>query len=149
MIRNCRGLAGHLRVHLIELVTNSLPTDVLGWAMLAVTVATLGLGLLLTYAMTRERPIEKKPAEPLRRAELRTKGPMLAGAAPQRRVANSLDLQTMQDRAAQQIDAAEHALNRLLAEYALVATPSVEPAVKPARQLDRKLDAPAQQPIAA
>ncbi|MBX9591111.1 MAG: hypothetical protein K2X43_17635 [Hyphomonadaceae bacterium] len=61
------------------------------------------------------------------------------------------DLQSMQARAALQIDAAEHAFNRLIAECAKVSAPVVAPTFEPARQLVREpANAPVRQrPLAA
>jgi hypothetical protein len=61
------------------------------------------------------------------------------------------DLQSIQAQAATQIDAAEHAFNRLLAECARVTTPIVSPTFQTMRQLAREpASAPRrQQPLAA
>lgn len=62
------------------------------------------------------------------------------------------DLRSMQAHAALQIDAAEHAFNRLLAECAKVGSSAVAPTFAPLRQLPDATEPPApqrRQPLAA
>jgi hypothetical protein len=64
-------------------------------------------------------------------------------------VARTSELASIQARAALQIDAAEHALNQLLAECGRVQEKPEEPAFALVGQLSREPAAPASQPLAA
>ena len=123
------------------------------WASLPGWIAIFGglLGLALFVRADRVRKNRHQPAGP--RAAAPQPKPV---EAPQSKtelalqeLARAPDLQSMQARAAEQIDAAEHALNRLLAECAGIANLPVEPTLTPDRQLKPEAPAPARQSLAA
>lgn len=68
---------------------------------------------------------------------------------PSRDSADPISLSDMQARAAFQIDAAEHALNRLLAECAPIAAVSVNPTVTARRELPEPIEKRDRSSIAA
>jgi hypothetical protein len=127
-----------------------MPADVAGWTALVAGFATLALLLRLDRAR-KDRRVVVGPARPV--------GQLEPGSDWQRimdvslaEIARSPDLHAMQARAASQIDAAEHAFNRLLAECAEVRAPVVAPSFEPLRQLAREPAAvpdQQQQPLAA
>jgi hypothetical protein len=138
-----------LHVHPIEHIPNGLAVDLIGWISVIVCLAALGLAVRLDQASKeRRRRVVVQPAAPTRRLEAGQDWQRVADVAA-RDLARVPDLLSMQARAAEQIDAAEHAFNRLLAECSLVARASVEPTFTPARQLAPQTAAPAQQPLAA
>jgi hypothetical protein len=133
-------------VQLIARFLDALPAE-LPEAM-AIVLGLLAFALTLWAVQARRgrgAPVEqaaspqpKATEKPLSKAELAVQE---LGRAP--------DLQTLQARAAEQIDAAEHALNRLLADCAGIANLPVEPTLTPERQLKAEPSAPAQQSLAA
>lgn len=135
-------------MHPIEHTPNGLAADLIGWISVIVCLAALGLAVRLDQASKERRRVVAKPAAPIRRLEAGQDWQRVADVAA-RDLARVPDLLSMQARAAEQIDAAEHAFNRLLAECSLVARASVEPTFTPVRQLARQAAAPAQQPLAA
>jgi hypothetical protein len=66
-----------------------------------------------------------------------------------RDIEKPITLGEMQAQAAFQIDAAEHALNRLLAECGPVATVPVSPTVAPQREIPKPAEKPDQSSLAA
>ena len=64
-------------------------------------------------------------------------------------LARAPELAAMQARAALQIDAAEHAYNRVLADCAKACRLPVAPTFQPMRQLARQPEPPARRPLAA
>ena len=130
---------------LLELI----PAEIAGW--MAVIAGLAAFALLLRWGQAREQPRELIIAPPPA-CELKP------GSDWRKIMDVSLvelvrapDLQVMHADAAKQIDAAEHAFNRLLAECAKVTSLVVAPTFEPLRQLVREpAPVPAQpQPLAA
>ena len=113
------------------------------WASLPGWIAIFGglLGLALVVRADRVRKNRHQPGGP--RAAAPQPKPV---EAPQSKT--EVALQELA-RAAEQIDAAEHALNRLLAECAGIANLPIEPTLTPERQLKAVAPAPARQSLAA
>jgi hypothetical protein len=134
------GLSGDWLVRPITTILSSYPTE------LAVSLAVVGLTALFlageAYFASRRRAAARVPAKAKAVA-----GPPAAVAPRERPIASGLD--DLQAQAAQQIDAAEHALNRLLAECDGIAKLPVEPTLVPERQLKTAAPAPARQSLAA
>ena len=131
----------------IATILISYPTE------LAVSLAVVGLTALILSLQTYFA--NRRPDEPhviASHVSARAKPvavPLPALEARERATAVGLD--NLQAQAAQQIDAAEHALNRLLAECRGIAKLPVEPTLVPERQLKpaTAAPAPARQPLAA
>jgi hypothetical protein len=126
-----------------------IPADVAGWAAIVAGFATLAL--LLRLGQRREvRSVVVAPAPPARQLESSGDWQRIMDVSLAE-ITRSPDLHAMQARAASQIDAAEHAFNRLLAECAEVRAPVVVPSFEPLRQLAREPAAPPaqQQSLAA
>lgn len=128
-----------------------MPADVAGW--IAVVAGLAAFALLVKLDQARKDAWQVSVPEPAPAA-----APLGPGTDWQRIMDVSLveltsapDLHSIQARAAMQIDAAEHAFNRLLAECARVSTPIVSPSLEPVRELPREqAKAPLrQQPLAA
>jgi hypothetical protein len=135
---------GGLRVHAIEQVLNSLPADLPVWA-----VAVVGI-LLAAFLLVRGKKSQPraKPAPVVSQPTPANHSENTADVALQE-LAEARDVQSLQSRAAQQIDAAEHALNRLLADCAGIADLPIEPTLRPERQLKTEVPAPAAASLAA
>jgi hypothetical protein len=126
--------------------------ELLGWAL--VTAGLAALALLLRLG-------EKRQPAPAQREQVRAETPdnAASGAAREwrlitdaamRELARAGELAPMQARAVSQIDAAEHAFNRLAIELAKVGCHVATPTVEPVRQLARQPAAePQRQPLAA
>jgi hypothetical protein len=133
------GLSGDWLVRPITTILNSYPTE------LAVSLAVVGLTALvfaLQAAFASRRP--EAPQVPASKAK-----PTVAAAVEVRERPIAAGLADLQAQAAQQIDAAEHALNRLLAECGSIAKLPVEPTLVPDRQLKAETPAPARPSMAA
>ena len=135
-------------MHLIGQTLAGLPADLLGW--MAVATGLAALGFLLRQDQLRKDRGRSLP-KPL---------PSIAQVAPSvtRRtavdlasegVARTSELASIQARAALQIDAAEHALNQLLAECGRVHDKPAEPAFTLVGQPSREPATQASQPLAA
>lgn len=136
-------------MQLIGQILEQMPADAAGW--LAVVAGLAALALLVRLGQAREDARQVSVQAPVA-------APLEPGTDWQRIMDVSLveltrapDLHSIQERAAMQIDAAEHAFNRLLAECARVSTPIVSPSLEPVRELPREeAKAPLrQQPLAA
>lgn len=128
-----------------------MPADAAGW--FAVVAGLAAFALLVKLDQVRKDARQTSGLEPVPAA-----APLEPGTDWQRIMDVSLveltrapDLHSIQARAAMQIDAAEHAFNRLLAECARVSTPVVSPSLEPVRELPRAeaTAPPRQQPLAA
>jgi hypothetical protein len=126
-----------------------IPVDVAGWMAVVAGFAAFALVLRVDQAR-KERRNMSMPAPPARQLEPGTDWQRIMDVSLVE-VSHSPDLMCMQARAAAQIDAAEHAFNRLLTECAKVSTPRVVPTLEPLRQLvPEPAAAPVQQqPLAA
>ena len=131
---------------LLELI----PAEIAGW--MAVIAGLAAFALLLRRLDPTQRDILNLIVAPP------PVHPFEAGVEFQKAVAGSLaeldrapQLRSIQADAARQVDAAEHAFNRLLAECAKVTSLVVAPTFEPLRQLVREpAPVPAQpQPLAA
>jgi hypothetical protein len=134
-------------VQMISTFLQSLPAELPEWIAVGAVVAVLAFLLSAIGARKRREtprkakvvsakpvPVEKAPSRPERALE-----------AP----SGTQGLQSMQARAAEQIDAAEHALNRLLAECEGIANLPVEPTLTPERELKPEAKTPARPSLAA
>ena len=127
-----------------------IPVDVAGWTAVVAGFAVFALLLRLDQAR-KDRRNMVVPVPPARQLEPGSEWQRVMDVSLVE-ITRSPDLQSMQARAAAQIDAAEHAFNRLLAECAKVSSPLVAPTFEPMRQLAREpAVAPVQQqpPLAA
>ena len=126
-----------------------IPVDVAGWIAVVAGMAAFALLLRLDQAR-KDRRNKVVPAPPGRQLEPGSEWQRVMDVSLVQ-ITRSPDLQSMQARAAAQIDAAEHAFNRLLAECAKVSPPLVAPTFEPMRQLGREPAAVPvqQQPLAA
>jgi len=128
-------------------ILDSIPAELAGWA---AVLAGLGLfALLLARIERRTQARAPKMAEPATPAPEPGFDWHTATATAARDLARASELASIQARAALQIDAVEHAYNRMLAQCATVtdfglAQPR-EAAVAPAREPET----PARQPLAA
>jgi len=136
-------------VQLIGQILEQIPANVAGWMAVVAGLATFALLLRLDQARKDRRNVIV-PAVPARQLEPGSDWQRIMDVSLAE-ITRSPDLQCMQARAAAQIDAAEHAFNRLLAECAKVSTPVVTPTFKPVQQVAREIVvAPVQQqPLAA
>ena len=126
-----------------------MPADVAGWTAVVAGFAVFALLLRLDQARKNRRNMVV-PVPPARQLEPGSEWQRVMDVSLVE-ITRSPDLQSMQARAAAQIDAAEHAFNRLLSECAKVSPPLVAPTFEPMRQLGREpAAAPVQQqPLAA
>jgi hypothetical protein len=130
-------------------ILEQIPADVAGWMAVVAGLAMFALLLRLDQAR-KDRRSMIVPAPPAGQLEPGSEWRKIMDVSLAE-ITRSPDLQCMQARAAAQIDAAEHAFNRLLAECARVSTPLVAPTFEPLRQLPREPAAAPeqQQPLAA
>ena len=136
-------------MQLIDLISEPVLAETAGW--LAVVAGLAAFALLLRLDEVRKsRPKKIAPLRPARVFEPGVEFKKVLDVS----LAELLlapDLLSIQAQAATQIDAAEHAFNRLLAECARVTKPIVTPTFQTMRQLAREpAVAPRrQQPLAA
>ena len=134
----------------IAQIVQLIPAEMAGW--MAVVAGFAAFALLLRLDQARKEPRELIIAPP--------PACELEPGSDWRKIMDvslvelvrAPDLQVMHADAARQIDAAEHAFNRLLAECAEVTSLVVAPTFEPLRQLVREpavVLAPKQQPLAA
>jgi hypothetical protein len=134
-------------VQLMQQILDSIPAELAGWA---AVLAGLGLFVLL-LARIEQRTQARAPklVEPVTPAPQAGFDWHTATADAARDLARASELASIQTRAALQIDAVEHAYNRMLAQCATVldlgTAQPLEPAVAPAREPEM----PARQPLAA
>jgi len=138
-------------VQLIEHILQQIPADVAGW--LAIVAGLAAYAVLLRWLDPTRKVVVPNviaAAPPVRRFETGFEFQKVMDVSLAELV-RAPDLGSIQARAAAQIDAAEHAFNRLLAECAQVSTPLVTPTFEPLRQLAREPEAAPvqQQPLAA
>ncbi len=126
----------------ITTILNSYPTE------LAVSLAVIGLTALILSLQTYFA--NGRPDAPRVTAKAKPVA-VLIPALEARERSTAVGIDNLQAQAAQQIDAAEHALNRLLAECGSIAKLPVEPTLVPERELKpaAAAPAPARQPLAA
>jgi hypothetical protein len=136
-------------VQLIAQILELMPAEIAGWTSVVAGLAAFALLLRLDQSRKERRNVVIAPP-PVSELE--------AGRDWQKIMDVSLvelvrapDLQSMQAAAALQIDAAEHAFNRMLAECAKVTSLVVAPTFEPLRQLARETAVlpVQQQPLAA
>ena len=133
----------------IAQILELIPAEIAGW--MAVVAGFAAFALLLRWDQARKQPRELTIASPPA-SELEPGGDwrkIMDVSLVE--LVRAPDLQVMHADAARQIDAAEHAFNRLLAECAKVTSLVVAPTFEPLRQLAREpAPVPAQrQPLAA
>ena len=115
----------------------------------AIALAVIGL-LAFVLARARQKRSRKEGRVPAAMpARTPAAGRPGSSGATAIDVADRPSLAAIQARAAIQIDAAEHALNRLLAECAAVATLPIEPTFATARELPARPAARARSSLAA
>lgn len=136
-------------MQLIAQILELMPAEIAGWTSVVAGLAAFALLLRLDQSRKERRNVVIAPP-PVSELE--------AGRDWQKIMDVSLvelvgapDLQSMQADAALQIDAAEHAFNRMLAECAKVTSLVVAPTFEPLRQLARETAVlpVQQQPLAA
>lgn len=136
-------------MQLIGQIPEALLAEIAGWLAVVAGLAAFAVLLRLNEAR-KSRPKKVAHIHPARAFEpgIDFKKVMDVSLAE---LLLAPDLLSIQAQAATQIDAAEHAFNRLLAECARVTTPIVTPTFQTIRQLAREpATAPArQQPLAA
>ena len=136
-------------MQLIDLISGTVLAEIAGW--LAVVAGLAAFALLLRLDQARKS--RQSDVAPLRPARVFAPGIefMKVMDVSLAEILLAPDLQSIQAQAATQIDAAEHAFNRLLAECARVTTPIVTPTFQTMRQLAREPAAAPrrQQPLAA
>jgi hypothetical protein len=137
-------------VQLIAQILELIPAEIAGWMAVVAGFAAFALLLRLDQARKDSHNVLVIPPQPA--------GELEPGRDWQKIMDVSLveldrapDLRSMQAEAARQVDAAEHAFNRMLAECAKVTSLVVAPTFEPLRQLVREpAPVPAQhQPLAA
>jgi hypothetical protein len=141
---------GGFDVQLIASMLESIPADVAG--LMAVILGLAAFATLIRLDQTRKdrrngRMPERAASEPEPVSDWRRS--VNASLAELERVP---DLRSMQSDAALQIDAAEHAFNRMVAECTKVSNPQVAPTFAPSHELPSEQEKPAdkrQQPLAA
>ena len=132
-------------------ILNGIAAELAGWAAIVAGLAIVALLLRLDEARKGKRHDKvADPAPSIHKVAADADWPAIADVAAME-LARVPELVSMQAGAARQIDAAEHALNRLLAECATVMSPPVSPTFEPMRQLVREPSAAPvqQQPLAA
>jgi len=136
-------------VQLIAQILELMPAEIAGWTSVVAGLAAFALLLRLDQSRKDRRNVIIPPPPA---------GELEPGRDWQKIMDVSLvelvrapDLQSMQADAALQIDAAEHAFNRMLAECAKVTSLVVAPTFEPLRQLARETAVlpVQQQPLAA
>ena len=140
---------GGLDVQLIGQILGHIPADIVGWMAVVGGLAAFALLVRLDQAR-KDRRNAVTPPSPPRQLEPGSDWKKIMDVSLAE-LERAPDLQSMQARAALQIDAAEHAFNRLLAECAKVNGSTIAPTFEPVRQLAREpAEAPVhQQPLAA
>jgi hypothetical protein len=128
--------------------------ELLGWLM--VTAGLAMLALLLRWrevrlaARARSEKAQAEAPDTVAPASVAAREWRLITDAAMREFARVGELAPMQARALRQIDAAEHAFNRVAVELGKIGCHVVSPTVEPVRQLARASTAEAQrQPLAA
>jgi predicted PurR-regulated permease PerM len=141
-------MSGDWLVRPIATFLNSYPTE------LAVSLAVVGLSALILalqayFAKLRPHAAQAVTQVPTQMpAKAKLTAAQVSGVQVRAR-STPVGLAELQARAAEQIDAAEHALNRLLAECAGIANLPVGPTLTPERQLKAEAPAPARESLAA
>jgi hypothetical protein len=128
--------------------------ELLGWAVVIAGLAALALLLRLREqrqtARAQRQAASAEPRDMDTPATAAAREWRLVTDAAMRELARAGELAPMQARAVSQIDAAEHAFNRLAVELAKLGCQVVTPTVEPVRQLTRApAAAPQRQPLAA
>ena len=134
-------------MQMIATFFDGLPASLPGW--IAIFAGLLGFALFLRAERARknrEQAVQVQATAPEPKPVTK---PQSKTEAALQELARAPDLQSMQTRAAEQIDAAEHALNRLLAECAGIAKLPIEPTLTPERELKPEAVAPARPSLAA
>jgi hypothetical protein len=136
-------------VQLIAQILESIPAEIAGWMAVVAGFAAFALLLRLDQARKDRRDVVM-PSPAASELEPGRDWQKIMDVSLVELV-RAPDLRSMQADAAMQIDAAEHAFNRMLAECAKVTSLVVAPTFEPLRQLVREPAAvPAQrQPLAA
>lgn len=131
---------------ILELV----PAEIAGWIAVVAGFAVFALLLRLDQARKDSRSVVVIPSLPANELEPGRDWQKIMDVSLVELV-RAPDLRSMQADAARQVDAAEHAFNRMLAECAKVSSLVVAPTFEPLRQLVREpAVVPAQQrPLAA
>jgi len=141
---------GGFDVQLIGYLLESIPGDIVG--LMAVIAGLAALATFIRFDQTRkDRRGERKPVRAASKLEPGNEGRQSVDASLAD-LERAPDLQAMQADAALQIDAAEHAFNRMVAECAKVSNPQVAPTFEPSHRLPSEQEKPAaapQQPLAA
>jgi hypothetical protein len=136
-------------VQLIAQILELVPAEIAGWMAVVAGFAAFALLLRLDQARKERRDVIM-PSPPASELEPGRDWQKIMDVSLVELV-RAPDLRSMQADAARQVDAAEHAFNRMLAECAKVTSLVVAPTFEPLRQLVREpAVVPAQQqPLAA
>lgn len=134
----------------IAQILELIPAEIAGWMAIVAGMAAFALLLRRLDRPRQDRRTKIVPAAQARQLEPGRDWQKIMDVSLVELV-RAPDLRSMQADAARQVDAAEHAFNRLLAECAKVTSLVVAPTFEPLRQLVREPAAvPAQQqPLAA
>jgi hypothetical protein len=128
-------------VHLLDQMFGGQWVDLIGWVAFAAGLAAVWMFLRRDQARKQSprHALEAKRVMPVTRSDEARQLADVAVHSP----ARALDPLAIQARAAEQVDAAEHAFNRMLAECGSLINPSAKPALKPVRQVATETSAPA------
>ena len=136
-------------MQLIAQILEQMPAEIAGWMAVAAGFAAFALLLRLDQARKDRRNVVISPPPASELEPGRDWQKIMDVSLVE--LVRAPDLQSIQADAAMQIDAAEHAFNRMLAECAKVTSLVVAPTFEPLRRLVREpVPVPAQQqPLAA
>ncbi len=143
-------------MQLLASSVHSLAADLLGWAPLLAGFAVFALVAVIALrhqarpATSRAPPAVRNAAAPLSRSD---RAPEAVADAVATRISRVHDIVALQARASEQIDAAEYALEALLADCARVMTEPIgatgKPAPEPASEPAARPAPSASEPLAA